>query len=143
LLVVENKTTANGREYVYAKINVAGTEISLVCFHDNAGAEQVDIDKRIADNTEIANLYKDDGYVIIAGDTNAYSNEELAPFANAGYTLGNRGFFGNINTYAVTIEQYIDNIIVKGFQQNTFEALPEQSATSDHIPVVSDINVIF
>lgn len=76
--------------------------------------------------------------VIIGGDFNNDAGAaELSKFTDAGYTLGNSGYWGDIYTCtSSTNPNYaaIDNIVVKGFVMQLFEAGSDR-LVSDHFPV--------
>ena len=72
--------------------------------------------------------------VIFAGDTNIASMSELETWTDEGYTAGNGGYWGDIQTCGT---ECIDNVIVKGAIMNGFEAKGE--ITSDHKAVISEI----
>lgn len=111
----------------------------------------------------VLDKFKDEPYVVIAGDFNLYADEEmddLQLFIDEGYQVANWGYMGKILTSYnnVVNSNYLDNIAVKGGSivhtqvvQNTPEgADPDDpsSATeqawdavnlSDHFPIISDI----
>ena len=132
-------TTAGERRTVEATITIGMTKVWLCCFHGVSGQTEELSAQRLADYTEIANRYKDYDYVILAGDTNSVDASELAPFVNNGFTLGNRGFFGDIATSGVG--NPIDNIIVKGFNMDSFNVGAEK-ATSDHYPTDASVTAL-
>ena len=73
---------------------------------------------------------------ILAGDFNTEVGlEELELFTDAGYTLGNGGYWGEINTYpASSPSTPNDNIVTKGVIFERFEVGTDY-VTSDHRPV--------
>ena len=132
-------TTTGDRRVAEAEIEINRKKIMLVCFHPVPGATEALAAQRLADNTELANRYAQYDYVIMGADTNAQSVDELQPFVNNGYVLGNMGFFGNIPTSQVG--NPIDTIIVKGFNMDSFNVGSEK-ATSDHYPVMGQITTL-
>ena len=74
--------------------------------------------------------------VILGGDFNTEVGlEELEELTNRGYTLGNGGYWGVINTWpASNPATPNDNIASKGCILELFET-NENHITSDHLPV--------
>ena len=82
---------------------------------------------------ELIERYKYDEYVILCGDWNTgRSSYDL--FSEAGYQLGNHGYFGDIITREAS-NGILDNIITKGFDIIDFKAI--KCNLSDHKPVVA------
>lgn len=141
------------------RINAGGKSIILCEVH-------IPWNDRTAHANAIAYVldkFKDEPYVVIAGDFNLYADEEmddLQLFIDEGYQVANWGYMGKILTSYNNIinSNYLDNIAVKGGSivhtqvvQNTPEGKDpdnpdpaDESAwdavnLSDHFPIISDI----
>lgn len=67
--------------------------------------------------SELVNKYKNHPYVIICGDMNIASLNELQPFIDAGFSVANGGEKGTYFTFpANKPSSAIDHIFVKGFK---------------------------
>ena len=130
--------TAEGT-YTKGVISLCGIQIIICAIH--LPSAESDRATRIQMMSDIVTEYANTPYVIIVGDTNIYNINELQPFVDAGWTLGNCGYFGNIDTW-YTGTWPIDNVITKGFGIDKFEKVEDDSraGVSDHYPVVSEIS---
>lgn len=106
--------------------DVGGKRIAVVCWLQSSTASA---ETRIEHyQNAVACLAQYDG-VIVAGDFNTETGlEELATWTEAGYTLGNGGYWGTINTWENQTPN--DNIVTKGFIYKKFEA--GEAVSSDH-----------
>ncbi len=128
---------SNEREYIKAYTYINGIKIALYNTHlsyTSANIRAVQINELIAD-------MQTEEYVILAGDLNVASADELIPFTNAGYRLGNCGSFGSFMTAAPN--QFVDNIIVssnitlcKAFMEDKL-----YESMNDHRPFILTVEV--
>ena len=128
--------------YKFARLCMDGREVCVIATH-------LDFDKGPDDplrearadqmRTLIADM-ENEKYVIICGDFNISSRPEDTPshaveydvFANAGYTLANRGQLMTWPSYKRPKRlQPIDNIIVKGFEMRNVQ-VKSSDKLSDH-----------
>lgn len=140
-IVGSTGTFSDGRTYTRGIITVNGKQVVVAAIHLVAREDEANI--RVQEHTDLVAEYANSPYVIVTGDFNNYTQDELAPYVNAGWTLGNGGYFGNINTYKPSQrEWYIDNVVTKGFNIDNFKAIldDERAGVSDHYPVSSEIS---
>lgn len=119
-----------------AEISVCGKTIGICSAHLSPGYDSHANAVREAQRNIIINAFANYDYVIIGGDFNAQADSFYTAFTDAGYSLANHGYFGNINTYP---SEPIDNIIVKGILLYDAVSKAEDKCTSDHQPLVSEI----
>ena len=136
-------SSTNKAEYYYymtAELVVGGETVHFVfthlAFDDDRDPDTV-CQAQIA---ELIDLYKDEEYVVMMGDWNAYYKPYFVPFDEAGYTLGN---YGEILTCTGSktggLEWPVDDIIVKGLEMSDFRAV--NTGLSDHIAVVATLTL--
>jgi hypothetical protein len=70
---------------------------------------------------QLVERFKNTPYVIISADFNVWKIGDFSAFANAGYTIANRG------QYAL-----LDNVVVKGFNVKELSAYDREHNLSDH-----------
>lgn len=109
--------------------NINGKTIAVVCWLQSASATP---ETRIACYEEAIQALSGYDKVIFAGDFNTEDGlSELETFTEAGYVLGNGGYWGEINTWpAHSPATPNDNIVTKGFNLELFEA--GENISSDH-----------
>lgn len=134
-------TNLGTRYYTHLTARIAGENVHLVCAHldhSNNPVREAQIAQLIADMAG----YK---YVVIAGDFNTGDEEvidtELAAFKTAGYTIANDGNIGLVITSLT--QEYVDNIVVRGFSMSNIEANQESGTLSDHLLLSCVISMIF
>ena len=136
-------SSTNKAEYYYymtAELVVGGKTVHFVFTHlafDDARDPDTVCQAQI---DELIDLYKDEEYVVMMGDWNAYYKPYFVPFDEAGYTLGN---YGEILTCTGSrtggLEWAVDDIIVKGLTLSDFRAV--NTGLSDHIAVVATLTL--
>lgn len=118
--------------------NIGGKSVCIACWLQSA-ADTV-AKRQSAYSAAVAYLAQFD-VAILAGDFNTEVGlEELSIFTNAGYTLGNGGYWGIINTYpANNPTTPNDNIVSRGVIFEKFDTI-ENYITSDHRPVLGSFS---
>ena len=148
-----------GRSYPYAEFSINGNSVLVIFYHawnwfDGGGGR--DSECREGDAEDLVTLSANYERVIVVGDLNTYQYSEIEPFINAGFVAGNMGYWGLIPTLAfnkstptVGPTMSTDNIIVKGFNIDYFDALVEKdgdgnykSYYSDHYPIRAEISTL-
>lgn len=122
-----------------AEIELFGNKIALCSAHLSPGYDAHANAVREAQRAIIIAAFSSYNYVIIAGDFNAQADSFYSAFTDAGYTMANHGYFGNINTFP---SEPIDNIIVKGFLFYDAVSKIDDKCTSDHQPIISELLLI-
>ena len=122
VIVNFEQAVQSGRNYIYTTIKLGGHDVKIVCAHlDFQGSNGTAI--RQSQMNQMINAFAADDYVILCADFNI-NNDNLADWnimRNAGYTLANMGYAGEIITCPYTagtttvIDMKLDNICVKGF----------------------------
>ena len=130
------------RNYTYGYVELYGKRVFLLNVHlDPFSAE-----KRATERADILQILADKKWFIMTGDFNAIDGEsEYADWVSQGYNIANGGFFGNyITTHGV--EQMIDNIITSNnIRIDNVEVHSEayDMCSSDHLPIVADLTLLF
>ena len=135
--------TGSGRTFVKGVVIIDNSPVGFVACHSTPYSAE----DRKSENAEFVAAMSEFDAAFVAGDMNTGNNDEDAtsqmqqvqPFTDAGYTLGNRGYWGEIPTYPST-KQALDNIIVKGMTLDNYVVL-EDKAVSDHLPTYALVNV--
>lgn len=146
-IVAENITlqTGSGRTFVKGVVMIDNLPVGFVACHSTPFSAE----DRKSENAEFVAAMSEFSAAFVAGDMNTGNNDEdatsqmqqIQPFIDAGYTLGNRGYWGEIPTYPST-KQALDNIIVKGMTLDNYVVLEDKSV-SDHLPTYALVNVEF
>lgn len=138
-------TPQSRRPVIHTMISVNGIPIYVIPVHATSDPSAYE-SYRVPYFQSIVDYCADKDYVILAGDFNtdtANPAEELQVFVDAGFTLGNHGFFGDKKTY-ISGEGYtmnrLDNIVTKGFTLDNF-IVDNTIEYSDHYPVHSDVTL--
>lgn len=144
-IVAENITlqTGSGRTYVKGVVMIENNPVGFVACHSTPYSAE---DRKL-ENAEFVDALSNYDIAFIAGDMNTGNNNEdaasqqqqIQPFIDDGYILGNRGYWGEIPTYPST-QQALDNIIVKGMTLDNYVVLEDKSV-SDHLPTYALVNV--
>lgn len=116
--------------------NINGFDVAVVCWLQSA---QDAVENRVKAYNNAISYLQDFDIVILGGDFNTEVGlDELQAFNDAGYTLGNGGYWGEIKTWnaMTTPTTPNDNIVTKGVIYELFEAL-DTHLTSDHLPVIA------
>ena len=130
------------RKPTYIKISVLGKDVYIIGAHPKSDASAYGLD-RAPYFAGIVSFCADKDNVIVAGDFNtdtATPSDELDIFRNAGFELGNFGYFGEFATFRFGTDVYLDNVATKGVINNNFTVGTEDY--SDHYPIESTINVL-
>ena len=127
-------TTDNSERYLMVAEATIGTrKVAIAATHLTPDGDET---VRSSEVSQIITALANYDHVILGGDFNTSNATTLAQFTTAGYTLGNNGYFGSMDTIT---GDAIDNIIVKGFLFYDVSVNPQQAITSDHYPVVSEM----
>lgn len=89
---------------------------------------------------ELIEAFKNDKYVIMCADWNTTKTTEYDAFTEAGYSMANHGYLGDILTYPAgnTPRSCLDNIITKGFAINHVSII-NNPLLSDHCLIKADL----
>lgn len=111
------KKCVQERYYIESRLIINMHDVYFVETHLDWNQGTMGKGSRTEQISELVNRYKDTPYVIICGDMNIASLDELQPVIEAGFSLANRGEQGVYYTYPAS-KPYssIDHIIVKGFK---------------------------
>ena len=115
-------------------------ELAIACIHPEPGSSEEAAMFRVDDHQRVVNRLKEYEKVIVAGDFNTITTNELDIYCQGGYTLGNNGILGTFITYPSTKEA-LDNIVVKGIKIEKYAVVNEQ-VMSDHFPSVAELNLL-
>lgn len=125
------------RYYTHITARFLGENVHIVeahLDHTYNAMRVAEIEQLIADMSP----YK---YVIVMGDFNTGDEEtietELAAFTDAGYTMFNDGYIGLVITSLT--QEYVDNIVTKGFSMLNIAASQESGTLSDHLLISCDL----
>lgn len=86
-----------------------------------------------------------DDYVIIGGDFNMDDSAEYDSFANAGYTMANHDYVGDLETSenpSTHIRKPLDNVLAKGFVLSNITVNDGSFTLSDHAAISCDLEMI-
>jgi endonuclease/exonuclease/phosphatase family metal-dependent hydrolase len=149
--VVYAQTVQAGRYYQVSDLVLGGITAKLVITHLDWGNSQNNGDAcRAAQMQTLIDAFANESHVIICGDFNNPLSSEWDVFANAGYSMANHGYMGDLPTYPATKvengetvppDKTIDNILVKGFAVSKIEIVDDATLT-DHCGVVCDLTLI-
>lgn len=124
--------------FVHARVLVGGQEVVLAMTHFEPNYPCDQKAKRASQIRQILDRFKDDPHVVIAGDFNVMSRDELKPFVDAGYVLGNDG---TVKTWpAVKPCDPIDFVVSKGLKLSKFRSYCDPKL-SDHCLVAADLEL--
>ena len=130
--------TDAGRTYIIGNFVINGQVKNIMVVHFSPFS----VSERQTNIQNILATIGDSNY-IIAGDFNIGNNaesdseinEQLAFFVNAGFVIGNYGYWGALPT---ANDKALDNIAIKGGKIATFN-VNEEKSVSDHYPIVADV----
>lgn len=137
--------TINGRKYVKAKTIVNRKTISVYSVHFTPGANNASA--RVTEAQALIAMVASENYFIICGDFNPEPSDEdslFALFTAEGMHLANCGSFGKLSTWHNNSSYHIDNIITSQ-NINILSVKADDvysKLSSDHIPLIADIQVI-
>lgn len=136
-------TSPDNRDYLLGHININGNIVGFGAIHPRSASGVKAADARIADHQMVIDYFANYDKVIVGGDFNTYEDRELDIYRDAGWSLGNCGYFGDIDTYRPHVRAwYIDNIITKGININNFIKVDDRADVSDHYPVVANLSFL-
>lgn len=132
------------RNFAAGIIEINGVDIVICSVHLIAGYEAIHTTVREAMRDKIITAFANYTHVILGGDFNESNDSFFTPFESAGYSLGNHGYFGTIETLSggSFASESVDNIIVKGFTFYDAISSVNDRCTSDHYPFVSEIHIV-
>ena len=136
-------------------IVVGGKTVKLVATHLDWSQNETYAGYRAAQIQQLITAFKNEPYVIIAGDFNIDATSEWDTFVNNGFSIVNHGDLGDIFTYPATganelataiadrpfPDKALDNIIVKGFRIGNVRLVDEGTLT-DHCGIMADLTLI-
>lgn len=151
---------STGRWYCYADCVIGGKSVYLISVHLSVGSDETALQKRVTEADEILAIISQHERVIVFGDFNVESDLEAiyGKFTEAGYKIGNCGFYGNYwtETTGENAEYnynhydnpqgevyYIDNIIVSNniVVSDAKAVNVYAESVSDHIPFMAKLRV--
>ena len=115
-------------------VNIHGKSVKVVCWIQSGESTP---EQRQANYATAISAFSGFDVVVFAGDFNTnQGTAELSTFTNAGYILGNGGYWGEIGTHATSNPDFpnglpLDNIVSKGLIYKYFYKITEK-ITSDH-----------
>ena len=145
LFIDDIETTSNGSPYMKGYINVNNIKVGIIACHISGSATP---EQRAADSNTFISLMNTYKYSIIAGDFNTGNldteteqdiQQQLSPYINNEYSLGNWGYWGRKTTYRNG--KALDNITAKIINILCYNVLNERSV-SDHYPTFSDVSLL-
>lgn len=129
--------TGYNRYYTHMTVRMAGENVHIVQTHLDHTYNAM----RVSEINEVISAMSGYRYVIIAGDFNTGDEStietELAAFKNAGYTMANDGYIGLVVTSLT--QEYVDNIVVKGFSMSNIHTRSDSGTLSDHLLIYCDL----
>ena len=125
------------RKFIVGELLFRESKVAIACIHPDPGTSDETTMARIEDHQQVVNRLREYERVIVAGDFNTITTNELDIYRTGGYTLGNNGSFGAFITYPST-SRALDNIVVKGMKLEHYAVVNEQ-VMSDHYPSVAEL----
>ena len=127
------KKCVQERYYIESRLIINLHDVYFVETHLDWNQGTMGKGSRTEQISELVNKYKDYPYVIICGDMNIASIDELQPFIDAGFALTSGGEKGTNYTYpANNPSRAIDHIIYKGFKSHRADIIASPQL-SDHL----------
>ena len=124
------------RYLVVAEANIHGKKVAVAVTHLTPGYNSPYEEVRQSEVAQVITALSGYDNVILGGDFNTSDATTLGLFTTAGYTLGNNGYFGAIETLS---GEYVDNIIIKGLSFYDVYSNASEAITSDHYPIVAEM----
>lgn len=129
------------RYYTHITARFMGENIHIVEAHLDHTYNEM----RVAEITQLIADMSPYKYVIIGGDFNTGDEEtvetEYGAFKTAGYTMLNSDYLGLVITSLT--QEYVDNIIVKGFTMANRQTSESSGTLSDHLLLSCDLIMQF
>lgn len=129
------------RYYNCVDMEIGGQKVKFVCTHLDWNEGKNGAAYRAIQIQNLIETFKDEPYVIMCADWNtSNSPSEYDPFLQAGYSMANHGYMGDLMTYPAgdCPDTCIDNIIVKGFSLSNIQVYNEPTL-SDHCMIKADL----
>lgn len=138
--IVFSQVYQAGRYYHVGTLQLGKHTVKFVETHLdlNQGTHEGDI--RAAQIQQLISDFANDDYVVFSGDFNVAAASEYDAFKNAGYTMANHGYLGDIITQPAK-SACADNIICKGFTINNIQIVQDTTVT-DHYCMYADLTLI-
>lgn len=149
-------TVQAGRYYQCVEVNICGKDVKFVITHLDWNQGEYGATYRAEQIQKLITDFQNEEYVVICGDFNVSSISEFDSFANAGFTMANDGYLGEVPTYPASGTEVwsggtktvvdaarsgIDNIIVKGFAMSNIRVI-DKKELSDHCAIMCDLTLI-
>lgn len=129
------------RYYTHVTARLMGENVHIVEAH----LDHTYNEKRVAQIAQLISDMSPYRYVIIGGDFNTGDEEtvetEFSAFTDAGYTMLNSDYLGLVVTSLT--EEYVDNIVVKGFTMKERKTSEASGTLSDHLLLSCDLTMQF
>lgn len=134
-------TTYANRYYTHLTARLNGENVHFVEAH----LDHTRNDMRVAQIAQLVSDMSPYEHVIIVGDFNTGDEEtvvdEYSAFTDAGYTMLNSDYLGLLVTSLT--QEFVDNIIVKGFTMTARKVHQESGTLSDHLLLSCDLDMQF
>lgn len=126
--------------YLLAELAINGKNLTIIVTHQafDLNNPQVELDQI----DELITVLNTKERVIILGDFNVHAGVQgMDAFVDAGYTIANNGYIGNIATYPYpNVTKTLDNVVCsKNIKVKNVLADFVPINTNDHIPFVVDL----
>lgn len=114
------------------EVHVIGTHCAFDLNNDDVEINQYN---------ELITLCANYKHVILLGDFNAVHDvDEFDLFRNAGYTLANHGYMGDLESYKFDMtNKCLDNIMVKGLGMKNIQMVSDTDNLSDHNAITCEL----
>lgn len=136
---IDFTASSYNRYYTHMTVRLNGENIHLIQAHLDHTYNEM----RVAEINQLIAEMSPYKYVIIAGDFNTGDEEtiedELSAFTDAGYTMLNDGYLGLVITSLT--QEYVDNIVVKGFTMSNINVRDDSGTLSDHLLIYCDLTM--
>lgn len=141
--IVYKHTVQPGRHFYYGDLHLNEKTIKVVTTHLDFNQNSDGARFRMEQMQELIDYFSNDPYVIIYADWNVASANEFDMFTEAGWSMVNHGYLGDIPTYPAGNKPLyaIDNIICKGFDISNINTLND-GYLSDHVCIYADLTII-
>lgn len=150
-------TVQAGRYYQCVNVKIGSHDVKFVVTHLDFGDSGNGATYRAEQIQKLITDFTDESHVIICGDFNVSSGTEYEAFAQAGYTMANHDYLGDIMTYPPSGTEVwpsggskyvvdeptspLDNIMVKGFAMGNVRLINKKEL-SDHCGLVCNLTLI-
>ena len=139
-------TVQANRYYKLMVANFNGHLVKIVETHLDFNQGDYGAEYRYMQMQKLISDFATDEYVIISADFNVSSPSEYDAFTEAGYTIANHGYIGDLITYHGHLAPYnqkpLDNIVCKGFRMSNIKVWEDTFDLSDHAAISCDLEMI-